>query len=336
MALLPSASELDKLAEIDPEIGGILKHLPPSPLLGLEPVEMMMKMRAGFDSIPIPSPTLEVKEQQATYSTRDGTTLRLCIYKPATASSALPLVVWYHGGGGCIGRPEMNTQLYRTTALRQRCVVVAPQYRLAPEHKYPAGIQDSWDALQYIAANAHEVGASPKSGFVVGGESAGAVISAVLCLQARDNGLSPPLTGAFLSAGSFLNPQGVPDEYKLSYRSRTDPTCLNSPALGKETKAAFDACLQPDYSSPSYRAALSETGHNELPRTYFQSCGMDINRDESFIYRHILHESGVETRLDVYPGCPHCFWFAWGETSQGRKWERDTQDGLKWLLSAPA
>ncbi|KAK5122557.1 hypothetical protein LTR85_003820 [Meristemomyces frigidus] len=330
---MPSPSELDELAKVDPEIGAGLKHMPPSRLAGLEPTEFIKQMRAAFDAIDPPSPVPAAQEQQIAYTTRDGATLRMLVYKPAAATKPLPLLVWYHGGGGCIGRPEMNAELCRDIAFKQECVVVAPQYRLGPEHKYPTGIQDSWDALQKLATHGQKYGADPTMGLVIGGESAGAVISSLLSLQARDKHLHPPVTGAFLSAGSYLSPQSVPERYQAHYRSRTDEVCLASPMLSKASKAAFDACLQPDMSSPEYRAAHSQNSQKGLPRTYLQTCGMDINRDDGFIYHHMLQESGVETKLDVYPGCPHCFWFMFSETEQGRKWKRDTQNGVKWLLA---
>lgn len=67
---------------------------------------------------------------------------------------------------------------------------MAPQYRLGPEHKFPAGVNDSWDALQHIAWHASSFGADAFAGFVLAGESAGAVIGAVLALQARDEPFS--------------------------------------------------------------------------------------------------------------------------------------------------
>lgn len=333
MASLLPPDELDQLANVDPEIGGVLEHMPPSRMGDLSPAERIKQMRIGFDSIPLPDSVPQVQEQRTSYTTRDGTTLRMLIYRPSSVSSPLPLFVWYHGGGLCIGRPEIDKELCQDIVVRTQCVVIAPQYRLAPEYKYPIPIDDSWDALQHIVVHAQDHGANLECGFVIGGESAGAVISSLLCLQARDKNLSSPITGAFLSAGSYLDPNNIPEKYKPHYRSRYSAACLTSPMLSKESKEAFDFCHQGDYSSPAYRSALAPNAHEGLPRTYFQTCGMDINRDETFIYQHILQESGVETKLDVYPGCPHCFWFMFSETEQGRKWKQDTQKGLSWLLA---
>ena len=72
------------------------------------------------------------------------------------------------------------------------------------------------------------------------------------------------------------------------------------------------------------------TGHHELPRTYFQICGMDILRDEDLIYEQVLREdNGVETRVDIYPGMPHIFWGSFSHLAQGRKAAIDLIKGSK-------
>ncbi|KAI7200852.1 hypothetical protein KC316_g4197 [Hortaea werneckii] len=332
MATLLPPEELDRLSKIDPEIGEALEFFPPSRLNGLSPDERVKQMRLGFDAMPLPDPVPSVHQSEVSYVTRDGTKLRMLVYKPALANEDLPLFVWYHGGGFCLGRPEMNMELCQEIVKQQYCVVIAPQYRLAPEHKFPIPVQDSWDSLEYVANHAKDFGADLSRGFVVGGESAGSAIASVLSLQARDQSLKPPLTGSFLCVGSYFNPSSIPEKYAPYYRSRTDEACLASPMLSKESKAAFDACHQPDLTSPLSRSALNQNGHRGLPRTYLQACGMDINRDDSFCYRHLLEENGVETKMDVYPGGPHSFWFMFGESELGLKWKRETQAGLKWLL----
>jgi len=333
---LLSGEALDQLAVVDPEIQERLKTIPQSwQPKGNDPVDIIMQMRAGYDRLPITPPQPEVQESLSTYTTRDGASLRLCIYKPARPPvNPMVCYVHYHGGGSCIGSPELSAPFSRRVAQEHSCVVIAVQYRLAPEHRFPTQVEDSWDALQYIAAHASDFGAQLSAGFVIGGESAGAVIAAVLALQARDQRLSPPLTGSFLSTGSYFNPDAIPKPYQASYRSRKDPACLNSPMLSASVKAAFDSCVQGDYSSPLFKAALWPSGHRDLPRTCLQTCGMDINRDDGILYHHLLAQSGVTTKLDVYPGCPHCFWHLFPDVAQGKKWRRDTAEGLKWLFSA--
>ncbi|KAK4898705.1 hypothetical protein LTR27_003878 [Elasticomyces elasticus] len=334
---LPTPEALDRMGDIDPEIKPLQDKATAAWQLpeGVEPEMLIKMMRAGWEKLPVPPPDADVQDSKASYTTRDGTTLRLCVFKPAKRPSTklkLPLFVWYHGGGGCLGSPESTSAFCRTIVKYHQCVVVAPQYRLAPEYKSPAQVEDSWDALKHVVDHAADFGADASAGLVIGGESAGAVIAAVLALQARDEPSSTPLTGAYLTAGSYFNPNDIPSEYKKHYHSRFDPACIGSPMLSKTAKAAFDACLQGDYSSPMFKAALWPSGHAGLAKTYLQTCGQDINRDEGILYNDLLAKAGVETRLDVYPGCPHCFWHLFPEVAQGKKWRTETRDGIAWLL----
>ena len=319
------------MTKMDPEIGCIFEGMPPPPSEIPDPVQFIRDMRNSF-AMPV-KPHPAVREFKSSYVARDRAALSIHIWAPSNIDKALPLFVWYHGGGGCVGSPDMNPEFCRDLVIAQKCVIVAPQYRLAPEHKYPIGLEDSWDALKHIALSASQYGADTSAGFVVGGESAGATTAALLTLQARDEKLSPPVSGLFLSAGSYLDPKNIPEQYQKYYRSRMDPACVNAPMLGKGMKTAFDVCLQPDYSSPQYRASIWPSGHHDHPPTYFQTCGLDINRDDNFIYRDILQSNGIETKLDAYPGCPHCFWFLFADSMPGQQWKKDSINGLQWLFT---
>lgn len=331
---LHSPAELDAMSNVEPEIAERLKGMAAlfPAVQATEPLEIVRELRQRFEAIPLPPKQSDVEETTAAFRTSDGTTLRLVVYKPASASSLLPLVVWYHGGGHCVGMPEQNAGMSRDIALQEQCVVIAPQYRLAPEHKYPIGLNDTWDALKYVASNAGPLGADPKLGFAIGGESAGGVIAAILELRARNENMQPPLTGALLSAGSYFNPAAIPAEYKDVYRSRQDETCKKSPMLSETSARAFYECHAADWTTADYRAALDPQKHVVLPRTYVQTCGADINRDDGILYNDLLKRRGVETRLSVYEGGPHCFWFLFPDTTLGKQWKQDTHEGLKWLL----
>jgi len=216
-------------------------------------------------------------------------------------------------------------------------VVVSIAYRLAPEHKFPVGVQDCYDAVKHLgSAGAAKIGADPMLGFIIGGHSQGAVNSAVVALKLRDEGTSPPITGLYFGAGGFVAPQRVPKGYEDWYLSRNDERCLRSPILDEATKKMFDSVLGADYESPWYRACNYQglRDYKDLPRAYFQICGLDILRDDSFIFEDILKQNGIQVKSDVYPGCPHVFWgiFGPGLTSQGTKWAKDTQAGFSWLL----
>ena len=110
------------------------------------------------------------------------------IYRP-NGDRRQPGLVFYHGGGWTIGSLDSHDPECRKLAERSGCVVVSVDYRLAPEHPYPAAIEDSWSVLQHIAANAEDFGIDATR-IAVGGDSAGGNIAAVMAIKARDAGLA--------------------------------------------------------------------------------------------------------------------------------------------------
>lgn len=236
-----------------------------------------------------------------------------------------------------MGSPENNATLCRQMVQKFGAVCIAPSYRLAPEHPFPTGINDAWDAVKWVAANATSLGASPETGFILGGVSAGGNIASVLAHRARDENLQPPLTGILLQAPSVLPPSVVPEKYKDRYLSRTQPECLDVPILGRELKKIYNDANNADDYSALYASFNWPTGHQGLPRHYFQVCGQDQLRDEALIYESVLREeNGVETRIDVYPGQPHVFWSIFRGLKATRKFGEDFVKGIAWLLEREA
>src|SRR5262245_1883611 len=113
------------------------------------------------------------------------------IYWPPSRSDAtLPVVVFLHGGGWCVGDLDTYDGDARNHAVGAGAVVVSVEYRLAPEHPYPAAVEDVWAATQWAAAHAGEHGADPER-LAVAGDSAGGNLAAVVALLARDAGAPP-------------------------------------------------------------------------------------------------------------------------------------------------
>jgi acetyl esterase/lipase len=147
---------------------------------------------------------------------------------------------------------------------------------LAPEHPFPIGINDSWDALQWVACNASSLKANPKAGFVVGGASAGGNLSAILAQLARDEKLDPPLTGQYLCVPALLPPSSLPDQYIPEYLSAKEN--VHDPVLRKRSdgsESIYDLLipvLRMDVTSPLFTPFANTKGFTDLPPAYFQIC----------------------------------------------------------------
>ena len=282
---------------------------------------------------------------------RDGWTSRTIVCHPTTpdASKPSPLIVLYFGGGHCIGNPESELAFARVLATAHNAVVVLPSYRLGPEFTFPYSANDSWDVLQAIASAAESPKTSailpnftdPKSGFIVGGTSAGANIASVLSHLARDEKLDPPLAGQALIAGAFINPNDVPAKYKDVYLAREQNK--QAPILDIDFLNLFREAHKADMSSPLWSSFDQHhpedkdgevwCGHVGLPPTYFQICGADMSRDDSLVFERVLREeSGVKTRVHGYWGWPHCWWHIWGDLKMSKEQEREGIEGVGWLL----
>jgi acetyl esterase/lipase len=223
------------------------------------------------------------------------------VYRPvAAASTTVPGLIYLHGGGFFAG--SLDTEHGGACALARELgiVVVSVDYRLAPEHPFPAGVEDSYAALVWVHANAAELGIDPARIGVVGG-SAGGGIAAGLALLARDRD-GPSLCFQYL---------GIPelddrlDTWSMRNFTATPmwsrPSALKSWAwyLGTGEDPATRTDVSP-YASPARAADV--TG---LPPTYISVMEYDPLRDEGIAYATALLRSGVTVELHLFPGTFH-------------------------------
>ena len=276
-------------------------------------------------------PPAGITQKEITIPLRDGTTNRGILVAPTTPpSTGSPLVILIHGGGFCVGAPEGELQTARnvTQAFGATCISVG--YRLAPEHPYPAGPDDTWDALKWAAENASSLGADPKAGFIVGGTSAGGNISASLALRARDAGLNPPLTGQYLAIPAVCGPEQTPEKYKHFQTSYEQNKA--APVLPQEAINLFIGAYKPNSNEWLHTPMIHPKGHSYLPAAYFQVCGLDPLRDEAVAYEMKLQEDGVKTKFNMYPGLPHGFWGFFPTLASSKKFRSEQVTGIGWLL----
>jgi acetyl esterase/lipase len=124
----------------------------------------------------------------------------------------------------------------------------------------------------------------------------------------------------------------IPERYKELYRSRQQND--GKSGLSKKHTSMFQDAVEPDLNSGVWSPLIWETGHKHLPRTYFQVCGADLQRDDSLIYERVLRlECGIKTKVDMYAGLPHVFWYFWPGHSVCKRYYEDTVRGFGWLLA---
>ena len=117
-----------------------------------------------------------------------GGTIEARLILPAQPASTLPLLTWFHGGGWVLGSAEQATKICRTLMHHSKAAILNVDYRLAPEHPYPAAVEDCFDAVRWITEHAASLGIDPQR-IGVGGSSAGANLAAACTLAARDGAL---------------------------------------------------------------------------------------------------------------------------------------------------
>ncbi|KAJ8082242.1 hypothetical protein AAF712_001780 [Marasmius tenuissimus] len=249
----------------------------------------------------------------------------------ADEDGRFPVLFWLHGGGWAMGDVHGDDYNLRRIAVDHRLAVVNFEYRLAPEHPFPAAPNDCFVALKYFIANPDLLSADFTKGFLVGGSSAGANLAAVLAQLAQGDPAfkTTPITGQLLQIPALVHPDAYPEQdrpFLLSLEQNKDGLVLS-----KDMILAFYAWYKPDPFDPK-ASPLLYPDRRGLPPAFFQVCGGDPLRDEAFLYDKRLREAGVPTKVEVYPGVPHGFLGVSREIPVAKKYLSDFRLGIEWLL----
>ncbi len=222
---------------------------------------------------------------------------RTIVHRPRAGVAPLPCVVNFHGGGWVQGNPEQSQWLASRLAARNRCVVVSPAYRLAPEHVFPAGVDDARAVVQWVVEHADELGVDPGR-LAVMGDSAGGNLAAVTCLDARDAG------GPELRAQVLIYP-GV----EMYDRWPSEDEHAEAAVLTSANMRAFCRLyLGEDYGTEDHRASpVRASSHADLPEAFILTAEMDPLKDNGTHYKDALEAAGVSVRFAEYPGALHGF-----------------------------
>jgi acetyl esterase len=269
--------------------------LPPLHTLSAADARAFALARRGF-SQPAPPDVAEVRDLAAR---GPAGSVPLRLYRPigTTGATVLPVLVYYHGGGWVIGDLDTHDTLCRELANRSGCAVVAVDYRLGPEHRFPAAVDDCFAATRWVRDHAAQLGLDAAR-LAVGGDSAGGNLAAVVSIDARDRGDLPiafqllvyPATDQHRTAASHAeNGEGY--------------------FLTRETMDYFVGHYIADRAQyDDWRASpLLHPDLSNLPPALVLTAGFDPLRDEGAAYAERLTAAGNRARYVLFPRQIHGF-----------------------------
>ncbi|MCC3292166.1 alpha/beta hydrolase [Arthrobacter sp. zg-Y1110] len=246
------------------------------------------------------------------YST-DGIPLR--VFSPA-GTGPHPAIYWIHGGGMIAGSIEGDTSYCADLCARTGAVVVAVDYRLAPEHQFPAPLDDVTAGLRWLFASADALSVDPQR-VAVAGSSAGGGLAAALTLRNRDSG-GPAIAFQYLM-------------YPMLDSSHTSGSAVEFAEIptwnAAHSRFAWECYLGGSPASAHAVPALAEDLRS-LPPTLIQVGELDLFRDEDISFAARLLQAGVPTELHVYPGAYHGFELNCPDSYVGARSLRDRDRAL--------
>lgn len=239
--------------------------------------------------------TLELNAKNA----QDGFEVPLFFHRPTNATVPLPCLLWIHGGGYIIGSAESDGYMAKQLAITLNCAVAVVDYRLAPEHAYPAPLQDCYAALNLLISDAERL-AIDKNKVAILGVSAGGGLAAGLGLLNRDEAghdlCGQVLVYPMLDDTNVAPATGPDDDFFVWQRA--------SNLFGWKS---YLGALFGQTDIPAYAAAARARELSGLPKTLLIVGDMDLFAEEDVLYARKLIKAGVPTDLHVYAGVCHGF-----------------------------
>lgn len=286
---------LPQYPELTPAMRGVLERMARArrkPLHTMSPAEARTAYEAGADVLEIPKPPLQqVKDLFA--ASRRGHPIPARLYALSTA--LLPVLLYFHGGGFTVGSVRTHDILCRELACRAGCAVLSVDYRLAPEHRFPAAVHDAWDALHWLAREGAHHGLDT-SRIAVGGDSAGGTLAAVCAVLARDAGLP-------LALQLLFYPGTAATQDSASHRRYGTGLILEPAHLEYFFSQYVDAADRHDWRFAPLNAADAEG----LAPAWIGLAECDPLCDDGIAWGDKLRAAGVAVDLEIYRGVTHEF-----------------------------
>jgi len=304
---------------VDPQIRLLLDKAAGLPAIDtLSVAAARERLEAGTAAMARPADIAGVREE---IIEGPGGPLRLRIYTPH-APGRVPLLVFYHGSGFVLCSLDTHDGMCRNLCAGAGCVVVSVDYRLAPEHKFPAAADDAYAVVEYVANHGEEFACYPRR-IAVAGDSAGGNLAAVACLMARDRG-GPPIVCQLL-----IYPLTDYDDDRPSLHEYAEDHLLTRPAI-EYFWGHYVA--SPEEGRHPYASPLTATSLKGLPPAMILTAECDPLRDQGEAYAWRLSESGVPVRLKRYEGAIHVFFQMSGVLDSGKQALADAGAALRTAL----
>ncbi len=250
-----------------------------------------------------------------------GSDIALRIYTPRELKTAekLPVLMWFHGGGFVIGSLDTHDSVCRMLANQADCIVVSVDYRLAPEAKFPAAVEDCRAAMKWVAFHAVEFGGDA-SCMAVGGDSAGANLATVMAILARD-AAHPKLVFQLL-----IYPCVAPEPETASHHNFKEGYILSRNSI----TWFYKQYLRTGKDVKDFRfAPLIHDDLSGLPRSLIIVAGYDPLRDEGIEYAKKLIEAGNRVRLSNYEGMVHGFFLMGGAVDAAKRAVAESAEAMR-------
>ena len=286
------------MRQLDPQAKAVLEriaraNLPPYPQLGAIGARALYRETRGALAAPPP----EVESVADLHAPGPAGDIRVRLYRPRGAAGPLPALVYFHGGGWMIGDLDTHDVVCRELAVHARCAVASVDYRLAPEHKFPAAVDDAVATTRWVAREAGRLGIDGQR-IAVGGDSAGGNLAAVVALIARDDG------GPALAMQTLIYPATDMAADTASHQRYAEGHLLT-----RESIIWFrDSYLRDTADEADWRASpLKAADLSRLPPAYVITAGFDPLVDEGRAYADRLHAAGVPVTYECFEGMIHGF-----------------------------
>ncbi|KAF2487653.1 Alpha/Beta hydrolase protein [Neohortaea acidophila] len=275
-------------------------------------------------TFPKPDTTLTT----AWHETASG--VRLKSYIPPTYRPDRPLIYYIHGGGFVLGSVAQDDSKVTPLCTATGCVFVSVEYRLAPQHPFPAGFQDCVEGAAWCLENAERLGAR-KGPIILMGKSAGGAFALGTALKWIDEGRGQGVLGVVACQPVTVHPTAVPERLRERYTAHEENA--ENTTNTRDAMRAFYRLHNAPLDDP-YVWPLLHSNLKALPRVYLNACGADTLRDDARLLQEVLQQTGVPNRFDEFAGLPHYFFaFPSHHTTQLREdYYSRTAKGIEWVI----